>query len=341
MLNQKKVEIFSRKFRKSLAKQFLEVANIEYIMPIIRKDDFCFFDETTHLENALTLIVDNRYDLIEKYIIDNKITSISINLNFTLCLEYGLSKDNLLKRFPSEAFFSRISGLIKYLYIGDFRLSDIKGIQYLQNLETLSVGYSENTKTSEDADIDFSKFPKLKYLYTPWFSKGFELTCNKELESLIIYGFAPKSKNFISLQLPQSLKCLELVRANIVDFDGLKMSSGEKIECYYCKNLESLKGIDDVSATLKRLMIENSKKLLDYDPISKCTELNSLVFSKCGDMSSLSLLSSLSKLTHFCMLETTVKDGDISQLLSIEKVAITNKQHYNYKLTLSNKWIKR
>jgi hypothetical protein len=27
MLNQKKVEIFSRKFRKSLAKQFLEVAN--------------------------------------------------------------------------------------------------------------------------------------------------------------------------------------------------------------------------------------------------------------------------------------------------------------------------
>lgn len=126
-----------------------------------------------------------------------------------------------------------------------------------------------------------------------------------------------------------------------VDLDGLKMSSGEKIECYYCRNLESLKGIDDVSATLKRLMIENSKKLLDYDPISKCTELNSLVFSKCGDMSSLSLLSSLSKLTHFCMLETTVKDGDISQLLSIEKVAITNKQHYNYKLTLSNKWIKR
>jgi hypothetical protein len=116
---------------------------------------------------------------------------------------------------------------------------------------------------------------------------------------------------------------------------------GRKIECYYCRNLESLKGIDDVSATLKGLLVENSKKLLDYDPISKCTELNSLVFSKCGDMSSLSLLSSLSKLTHFCMLETTVKDGDISQLLSIEKVAITNKQHYNYKLTLSNKWIKR
>ena len=310
-------------------------------MAIIRKDDFCFFDETTHLENALTLIVDNRYDLIEKYIIDNKITSISINLNFTLCLEYGLSKDNLLKRFPSEAFFSRISGLIKYLYIGDFRLSDIKGIQYLQNLETLSISYSEGNKTSENTYIDFSKFPKLKYLYTPWFSKGFELICNKELESLIIYGFAPKSKNFTSLQLPQSLKCLELVRANIVNFDGLEMSSGEKIECYYCRNLESLKGIDNVSATLKRLMIENSKKLLDYDPISRCTELNSIVFSKCGDIPSLSLLSSLSKLKHFCMLEITVKDGDISQLLNIEKVAITNKQHYNYKLTPSNKWIKR
>ena len=310
-------------------------------MAIIRKDDFCFFDETTHLENALTLIVDNRYDLIEKYIIDNKITSISVKLNFTLCLEYGLSKDNLLKSFPSEAFFSRISSLIKYLYIGDFRLSDIKGIQYLQNLETLSIGCSEDDKTSENTYIDFSKFPKLKYLYTPWLSKGFELTCNKELESLIIYGFAPKSKNFTSLQLPQSLKCLELVRANIVNFDGLEMSSGEKIECYYCRNLESLKGIDNVSATLKRLMIENSKKLLDYEPISKCTELNSIVFSKCGDIPSLSILSSLSKLNHFCMLNTTVKDRDISQLLNIEKVTITNKQHYNYKLTPSNKWIKR
>lgn len=310
-------------------------------MAIIRKDDFCFFDENTHLENTLTLIVDNRYDLIEKYIIDNKITSISVNLNFTLCLEYGLSKDNLLKSFPSEAFFIRISSLIKYLYIGDFRLSDIKGIQYLQNLETLSIGCSEDDKTSGNTYIDFSKFPKLKYLYTPWLSKGFELTCNNELESLIIYGFAPKSKNFTSLQLPQSLKCLELVRANIVNFDGLEMSSGEKIECYYCRNLESLKGINNVSATLKRLMIENSKKLLDYEPISKCTELNSIVFSKCGDIPSLSILSSLSKLNHFCMLNTTVKDRDISQLLNIEKVAITNKQHYNYKLTPSNKWIKR
>lgn len=310
-------------------------------MAIIRKDAFCFFDESTHLENTLTLIVDNRYDLIEKYIIDNNITSISINLNFTLSLEYGISKDNLLKVFPNEVFFSRISTLIKYLYIGNFKLSDIKGIQYLKNLETLSIGYCENNKTSEDTDIDFSKFPKLKYLYTPWFSKSFDLTCNEELEILVIYGFAPKSKNLTSLQLPQSLKCLELVRANIVDFKGLKMILGEKIECYYCRNIESLEGIDNVSKTLKRVMIENSKKLLDYDAISKCTKLESIVFSKCGDIPSLSVMSSLSKVQHFVILETNVIDGNIRPLLNIEKVAITNKPHYNYKYTYSGKWIKK
>ena len=308
-------------------------------MAIIRKDAFCFFDESTHLENTLTLIVDNRYDLIEKYIIVNKITSISINLNFTLCLEYGISKDNLLKVFPDETFFVRISSLIKYLYIGDFKLSNIKGIQSLQNLETLSIGYCENNKTSGDIDIDFSKFPKLKYLYIPWFSKGFELTCNKELESLIIYGFAPKSKNFTSLKLPQSLKCLELVRANIVNFDGLEMPLGEKIESYYCRNIESLKGIDNVAKTLKRVMIENSKKLLDYEAISKCTKLESIVFSKCGDIPSLSLISSLTQVRHFVILGTNVIDGNISQLLNIEKVAITNKSHYNYKY--NGKWIKK
>ena len=307
-------------------------------MAIVTKDGFCFFDENTHHTGQLCLIVDNRYELIAKYIQDNNITSISININFRLCKDYGMADENLLKTFPNESFFAKISNSIKELYIGDTNLSDIKGIGHFTNLEVLSIGYCEKPK--KDVDIDFSTFPKLNYLYTPWFPKGFDLTCNKELESLVVYGFAPKSQNFTSLQLPQSLKCLELVRANIIDFDGLKMPLGEKIECYYCRNIESMKGIDATRKTLTRLMIENSKKLSNYEAISKCSELQSLVLCGCGDIPTLSTIFPLPKLNHFVILNTTVADGDISQLQNIKKVYITNKPHYNYKLTTKEEWKK-
>lgn len=126
-------------------------------MAIVTKNGFCFFDENTHHTGQLCLIVDNRYELIAKYIQDNNITSISININFRLCKDYGMADENLLKTFPNESFFAKISNSIKELYIGDTNLSDIKGIGHFTNLEVLSIGYCEKPK--KDVDIDFRNFP--------------------------------------------------------------------------------------------------------------------------------------------------------------------------------------
>lgn len=299
-------------------------------MAIIRQDGFCFFD----LGNKQrSLILDNRIEDTLDYIKEKNITSLTIQPMLHDVVTDAVEKGFLISGISNLDFLARIPDL-KELRLIDINPCNIDGIYSLKKLSSLTISNAKNDP-KKNIRVDFSRMNALVELNIDWFDDGFDISRNEELETVSIRKYNSLNCDFTELRLPEKIKRLELIRSNIKCFHGLCSNTIEYLECSYLPMLGTLEGIEHASKCLKSLMIENAKRLNNYDGITKCLYIQDLVLVKCGDMHSLNCIRPLKKLNRVVLDKTIVTDGDIMPLMQVKKVAVTNKPHYNCKCVIS------
>ena len=282
--------------------------------------------------------MDQRFDDIIEYVNINNIESLTIQPYLHDVISHEIICKNLLEDVKNIDFLERMPNLTEIRLI-DVGKCDISGIYSLKNLKRLTV---VNAKSSQHNNIrvEFNRLPELLELNIDWFSNGFDISTNPKLQNLILRKYCPQSGNFSELPLPKRLSKIELVQSNIKNLIGINSNTLESLKLSYCSKLNSLDGIKSVSNQLHDLIVDSAKYLTDYYEIKHCQELQKIVFVQCGNISSLNWVSSLHSLSYFVLEQTLVADGDMSNLLNIDKVAFTNKKHYNCKCVVSSneKW---
>ena len=295
-------------------------------MSIISKDGFFFFES---FNKPLSLILDKRIDKIIEYINVNKIKSLTIQPNLHDVLPKEKCQNYILTDITETDFLEHIPNIIEIAFL-EINNCNLSGLYHLKKLRSLTIANAVNNP-STNLRVDFSKFDKLEELYIDWFDRNFDISHNQKLSTVSIHKYCPQSFDFSELRLPKNIRNIEIVQSNIHNFNGLKGNFIERLELYYCNKLESLKGIRYISDKMRRLMIENAKHLTEYEEIIYCKNLESVVLVNCGNIDTLSWVKYLEKINHFVLEKTTVNDGNMNYLLSIDKVAYTNKKHYNCK----------
>ncbi len=243
-----------------------------------------------------------------------------------------------------------IENKILSIYLSKFLSKKIDNIEFLKdisfiekiNINDLSVNYSPIIElnglkkailsiNSKEQKIDFSHFKLLESLTCDWFDDFPNFNKNDRLKELNIWKFNPKSKSLGSLKLPKVIQKFHLSQTNIEDLNGLESISLEEFECYYCRNLKSLKGLSNFAENIKTIIIENARNLTDYTALKSCSKLSKLILTNCGDIENINWISDLKNLKHFTFFGTNIIDGDLRSCLSVDYVSFNNKKHYNYK----------
>lgn len=299
-------------------------------MAIILKDNFCFFE----LYNGCTsLIIDNRIDEIVDYVNSHDIDSVTIQPMLHDIMPYKGMCKYLLTDVLTLDFLKRMPSLTKVRLI-DVNSCNASGLYYLKNLTHLTVS-NANNNPRKNIRIDFRKFERLTELNTDWFSEGFNVSSNNNLKFLCVRKYCSTTKNFTELQLPKHLTNLEIIQSNIKNFMGIKCSELKNIEISYCAQLSSLDGISAIASKLNSLIVENARSLTDYESIKSCRLLQNVVLVSCGNIATIEWVKHLPELSRFILDKTTVIDGDMRGLMSVDNVIFTNKSHYNCKCIFS------
>jgi hypothetical protein len=269
-----------------------------------------------HPEGDMLLVESDRLDDYIRYAIEKEIKGISLQ-------EYHGYKLTNIDFLKNNNFFTKI-WVVNYLT--DI---DISGVHYLNALRSISLS---NNKQK----IDFSCFPELENASIDWNEKLTNLNTCKKLERLVIWKFKPRSKDFIELKELDALQSLEITQSNIESFSGIEyLHRLNSFEGHYLPKLESLKGIEAASKKLKILILDNSKKLVNYeDWLSKLEVLEKLILSKCGELKDLKFINEIHNLKFFSFIHTNIKDGnlDILEERKIEYVGFDDKRHYSHKM---------
>jgi hypothetical protein len=180
--------------------------------------------------------------------------------------------------------------------------------------------------------LNFEKFKYLETLSIDWYSDFADLSKNRNLKELYIWKFKPKGKSFKDLVLPQNLDLLHITESNIESFKGLEGLAIKQLEAYYCSNLKSLEGLEIVSGSLERLILENCKNIVNFDPLGHCTLMKKIILTKCGNIPNLKWLALIKDLKMFTFLGTNILDGDLSYCFGIDYVYFNNAKHYNHRV---------
>lgn len=279
-------------------------------MAIIKKDGFEFIDDINGNPEAFVL----KGIFIEReieYIIKNKIKSLYLNFFDS-------------KGINNLDFLERIS-FIEKININDLDI-DYSGLYHLKNLE-----YAIICVKNKKQYLDYSEFKHLKYLSIDWYSQFPNLAKNEKLKELVIWKFKPKSKSFIELNLPKELENLEVTESNILSIEGLNLHNLKKIEAHYCNSLNSLRGIKNISLNLNAIILDNCKKLTNYNDLGDCKKLEKIILSNCGEIPSLKWLKELKRVKHFSFWNTRLYDGNTNPCFGIDYVSFKNAKHYNHK----------
>lgn len=151
----------------------------------------------------------------------------------------------------------------------------------------------------------------------------------------VIWYLKFKEKSFDRLPFSENLKFLELNWANFKELNGLdKFPNLKRLELHYCTKLESIEGIEQISATLQFLHINQSKKLRIDSRLFDLKKLRVLCLNSCGEIDNLDFLQEFPELIDFRFVDTKITSGDLNPVLehpNIRSVGFLNKRHYNFK----------
>lgn len=152
------------------------------------------------------------------------------------CPGYGFTEPNL-------DFLTELPWL-EAVWFWDIRLANVDGLYALKDLQFFGCH-------PKRPPLDFSRFPKLRSVVLEPRARDCGLKSLEELERLNLWRYRPTSKDFSSLELPESLTELGIYWANVTSCDALPaLPNLRRLEVHRCRNLETL---GDLGAKFPRL----------------------------------------------------------------------------------------
>jgi hypothetical protein len=126
-------------------------------------------------------------------------------------------------------------------------------------------------------EIDFSRLPNLESLVWIHKAKDKGVDALTELEHLSVWRFAPTSKSFADLRLPERLSELQILWANPSTLDGLApIPNLRRLTIARCRNLRSLDGILELFPALEHLVVEACGRVSDSEYKAVVAQMRSL-----------------------------------------------------------------
>lgn len=239
-------------------------------------------------------------------------------------------------------------GEIQGVVVNTPRLSqeEINLVGTLKNLKSLSLHFNKDKKLCLNfvrelplleeivvngvcPIIDFQNLPSLRMLIADWNTNIFKNIEFNKLEELHLWKM--KSTNIESLIPFFNVKNLLLNGGIFTSLKGI-----EKLVKLKDLNLINMRNLEDISALsnkeLEVLGIESCKKIISYDPIQNCTNLNTLRVFSSAAFANLKFIKKLPSLTSFRFIKTDVIDGNLSCLFNVPDVFFTQKKHFSHSL---------
>lgn len=177
---------------------------------------------------------------------------------------HAAREEKLLGVFGSPAFgfqeanlgFLRELPWLHQVWFWDIALEDVEGLYTLRELRYCGVN-------GKRPGIEFNRFPQLKTLINHWNPKD-EGLAEAPVEEFYSWHFKPRSKSFGQLEVPKTVRLLELNWANPESLSGLPiMEALEELQIHRCRNLNSLAGLQRMAPSLRKLIVTTCGKLGD------------------------------------------------------------------------------
>lgn len=207
-------------------------------------------------------------------------------------------------------------------------IADLSALTRLTSLRYILV-------TSPKQKIDFSVFPLLEELRIgEWNSNATGVNECQRLERLYARNVHPPGRSLDMLAAP-NLREMEIVQSPLARLEGLNSFRNlNSLVIRYFTKLVDLSDLRQVKSSLRKLVLDRCKKIGDFEVIGDLVNLRNLAVNTCSDIASIHFVSRLRNLETIGFLDTNIKDGDLSPLLTLEKlifVGVTDKKHYSHK----------
>lgn len=233
------------------------------------------------------------------------------NIGINAYWGYGLDDFRFLSKCPK----------IEKIYIvgDDYDLTDLNHLRCLTFIST----------TSNADKLDFSNFPHLEYCCINWSKKVLNLEKSKEITHLKIYKYKA-FEDIAALPFFNHLSILEIIDSSISSLKGIeRYTSLVDFRGYYLSKLTNINAIAKAEE-LRFFILENCKRVFDYQCLEENKHLRKIILSNCGDIKSIKFIQELKELVFFTFMGSNVLDGDMMPCIRLQYFAFNNRKHYSH-----------
>lgn len=205
-------------------------------------------------------------------------------------------------------------------------LDTFEGLESQSHLKSLTLGLRSKSK------INWEGFQDLRKVFCEGNFVGESLWNLPLLDDLTISSCS--EDGWINISHLKSLERIEVIRGGMNDFKNLESPSLRHIEVHLNRNFNSLKNSSNVS-NVEELHITYCGKLQSLSGVGEFPKLKKLAIEDCGEIESLRPLLGLGMLEEIDLCGTTVSDGCIKELLTLESLKTINfndRKNYDIKL---------
>ena len=238
------------------------------------------------------------------------------NLRYSGLRLVGLVDLGVVRKFPS----------LRYVEVASGHPVDPRPLECLDNLRGLVLH-------QPSAGLDFASFPKLEVFVGDWHPENANLR-QEALCDLSVSGFNPPSRDLSVLRELNGLVNLSLTKTNIQSLVGLEsLEDLRRLNLAFAPKLAALDSLAASAQGLRQVYFGHAKAIGSYAPISALRFLRKLQISACAPMPDLDWTASLTRLSFLSFVDTDVVSGDLSPLLSLERlryVGTFKKRHYSH-----------
>lgn len=235
----------------------------------------------------------------------------------------GIADLSFLAEFPD----------LLYLHIDDGPRINIQHLNPLRNLRGLRLD-------APAAGIDFSWFPELELFVGDWHADHSNFVRCRELRTLYISQFKPRSGTFAELSRLTRLETLQLIRTSIASLDGIEtLEDLRYLEIAYAPKLVSLDAFSTGTSDIRELTLKNARKIASYLPLVSITHLRRLKLTSSAPMPDLRWIHGMNRLDQLSLVETNVVDGNLAPLLDLPALryaGFMDHKHYSHKFQQLN-----
>ncbi|MEW4923139.1 hypothetical protein [Algibacter sp. 2305UL17-15] len=245
------------------------------------------------VKGVITIRLDlSKIELCKKIIKDKKINSISINYNPNKISDIDFLKD---------PFFCEINSI----HVTSKYITNVEGLYSLKKLERLSIN-----DIGSGLKIDFNKLTTLKAISFVWSKNFINIDKLVNLERFVITKYP--HKDLLLFSNCKVLNHLELIESKIVTLEGLGgLNRIVKIQLFYNKNLQSLKGISKDCDKLTSFGVYSAPKLYEINAaLSHANKLKNIMLSKVKKVDSLKFLDLMLELKDVQIKSEFIKLAD-------------------------------